>query len=78
MIDSLRLRAWMLGTVIACGAMACASQQEAGRKGSAGGAAPMMMDVGGHRIEIAKPALAFPKNSGRMPAWLRYALARRM
>jgi hypothetical protein len=77
-IDSLRLRVSMLCTAIAGGVMACATQQESARNTSAGGAAPMMMDVGGHRIEIAKPALAFPKNSGRMPAWVGYALARRM
>lgn len=61
----------MLCTVIVGGVMACASQQDPARNTSAGGSARMM-------IEIAKPALDFPKSSGRMPAWLGYAIARRL
>jgi hypothetical protein len=77
MIDSQRLRAWMLCTVIACGVMACASQQEPARK-AATGSSPALMNVGGHRIEIEKPAFAFSKSSGRLNGWLGYALVRRV
>ena len=76
MIDSLRLRAWILCTIVAGGLMACASQSA--RKTAGSGSSPMLMNVGGHWIELEKPALAFSKSSGRLNGWLGYALVRRL
>ena len=38
----------------------------------------MLIVVGTARIEVEKPALAFPKTSGRFDGWLGYALMRRI
>jgi hypothetical protein len=37
----------------------------------------MVMMVGHHRLELDKPAMAFPKGSGQLEGWMGYALARR-
>jgi hypothetical protein len=38
----------------------------------------MVIVAGSARIEVEKPALAFPKTSGRFHGWLGYALTRRI